>query len=78
MAGQSPDAIKALEEILGLLRITKDKVSNRSTELATLETEEISAAPVPAVYNENVQTTTPKSMVPDPGWFDGDRTKFED
>jgi len=27
------------------------------------------------VYNKNVPT---KNMVPDPGWFDGDRTKFED
>jgi len=35
-------------------------------------------APAPAEYNKNVLTTIPKSMVPDPGWFDRDRTKFED
>ena len=53
------------------LRITKDNISNRSTELVTPETEEMSTAPAPAGYNENVSTTTPKSMVPDLGWFDG-------
>jgi len=78
MAGQSQDAIEALEEILGLLRITKDNISNRSIKPATLETKEILTAPIPVVYNENVQTTTSKSMVPDLGWFDGNRTKFED
>ena len=75
MAGQSVDAIEVLEEILGSLRITEDNVSNRSTKLATPETDKMSTAPVPAVYNESVPT---KTMVPDPGWFDGNRTKFED
>jgi len=63
---------------LGSLRITEDNVSNRSTEPAISETEEMSTAPVPAGYNENVSTTTPKSMAPDQGWFDGDKMKFED
>ena len=35
----------------------------------------MSIAPAPAVYNESIPT---KTMVPDPEWFDGDRTKFED
>ena len=35
----------------------------------------MSIAPVPAAYDENIPT---KNMVPDPGWFDGDRTKFKD
>ena len=35
-------------------------------------------APGAAVASENVQAGLPKNMVPDPGWFDGDRTKFED
>jgi len=52
---------------LGLLRITKDNISNRSTEPAIPETEEMSTAPTPAGYNKNVSTTTPKSMVLDPG-----------
>ena len=33
---------------------------------------------IPALINKNVQTTTLKSMVLDPGWFDGDQTKFKD
>ena len=32
-------------------------------------------APVPAEYNKNIPM---KNMVPDPGWFDGDKTKFKD
>jgi len=75
MAGQSLDAIEALEEILGSLRITEDNMSNQSTEPVTPETEEMSTAPVTTVHNENIPT---KSIVPDPGWFDGNRTKFED
>ena len=78
MAEQSPNTIEALEEILGLLRITEDNISNRSIEPAIPETEKMSTAPVLAVYNKNVQITTPKSMVSDLGQFDGDRTKFED
>jgi len=74
-AGQSVDAIEVLEEILGSLRITEDNVLNRSTELATPETDRMLTVPAPAVYNESVPT---KTMVSDLGYFDGDRTKFED
>jgi len=38
----------------------------------------MSAAPVPVISNENVQAEMPKNVVLDPGWFDGDQTKFED
>jgi len=31
-----------------------------------------------AAANENVQAGLPKNMVLDPGWFNGDRSKFED
>ena len=31
-----------------------------------------------AAVSENIQTELPKNMVPDLGWFDGDRSKFED
>jgi len=43
-------------------------------------TEEMSVVPAPAAVanSENVQAGLPKNMVPDPGWFDGDQTKFED
>ena len=35
-------------------------------------------APPPTPTMNNGQATMPKSMVPDPGQFDGDRTKFKD
>ena len=38
----------------------------------------MSTAPAPAEYNKNISITIPKSMVLDPRWFDGNRTKFED
>ena len=33
---------------------------------------------VAVTSQENVQAGLPRNMVPDPGWFDSDRTKFED
>ena len=41
---------------------------------------EMSVAPatMAAAVSKNVQTGLPKNMVPDPGWFDGDQSKFED
>ena len=38
----------------------------------------VAPATAAAVASENMQAGLPKSMVPDPGWFDGDRSKFED
>ena len=40
----------------------------------------MSAAPIPApaMTNDNGQAIMPKNIVPDLGWFDGNRTKFED
>ena len=39
----------------------------------------MSTTPAPTVtVNKNGQTGMPKNMVPDPGWFDGDQTKFKD
>jgi len=35
-------------------------------------------APGAVVASKNVQAGLPKNIVPDPGWFDGDQTKFED
>jgi len=35
-------------------------------------------APAPVEISENIQAGIPKNMVPDPGWFDGNQTKFED
>ena len=38
----------------------------------------MSVAPAAAITSKNVQAGMLKSMVLDPGWFDGDRSKFED
>ena len=35
-------------------------------------------APGATITSENIQAGLPKSMVLDPGWFDGDQSKFED
>jgi len=35
-------------------------------------------ATIAGTSQENRQAGLPKNMVPDPGWFDGDWTKFED
>jgi len=39
---------------------------------------EMSSAPAAVGISENVQAEIPKNIIPDPGWFDGDQTKFED
>jgi len=57
------------------LQITEEASSNykqTDTEMS------VALAPAPAAISENIQAGTPKNMVPDPGWFDGDRMKFED
>ena len=58
------------------MRITKEYAldKNRTTEPETLE-ENILTVPV---LVEIVQAVILKSIVPDPGWFDGDQTKFKD
>jgi len=40
--------------------------------------EEMSVALVLATTNNNKQAVMPKNMVPDPEWFNRNRTKFED
>jgi len=57
-----------------MTRITKEDTSNRTTE--TEITDEMLTVLALVVYNEQVVMS--KSMVLDPGWFDGDRMKFED
>ena len=42
---------------------------------------EMLTAPAPATVvaiSKNIQIGMPKNMVPDPGWFDSDQTKFKD
>ena len=40
----------------------------------------MSSAPAPAAVgvSKNVQAGMSKNIIPDPGWFNGDQTKFED
>jgi len=38
----------------------------------------MSIALVLVTINMNKQAVMPKNIVPDPGWFDRDRIKFED
>ena len=38
----------------------------------------VAQATMAAAVSKNVQAGLPKNMVPDPGWFDGDWSKFED
>ena len=38
----------------------------------------MSIALAPVAFNKNIQTAIPKSMVPDPEWFDSDQIKFKD
>ena len=54
-------------ERLGSLQITEE-ASNKYEQTDT----EILETPAQAMSNENVQTVTPKSMVSDLRWFDGD------
>jgi len=51
-----------------------------SDEYEQTTTKDMSVAPAPAAatVSENVQAGLLKNMLPDPGWFDGDRLKFED
>jgi len=38
----------------------------------------MSVAPVPVTTNTNKQAVMSKNMVPDPGWFNENKTKSED
>jgi len=49
-----------------------DKYEQTDTEML------VAPATMAAAVSENVQAGLPKNMVPDPGWFNGDWSKFED
>ena len=63
-------------ERLGSLQINEEASMEEYEQTDT----EMSVAPAitAAAANENVQAGLPKNMVLDPGWFDGDQSKFED
>ena len=63
--------IEALSEQLGSLQIIEE-ASERTTEY----TDKMLTVLVPAQEN-NKQAKLSKNMVPDPGWFDRNRIKFE-
>ena len=76
MSFRRTNDIKALSEWLESLQIT-EKASNKDKRTDTEMSTALAPALAPAV-NKNGQVGMPKNMVPDPGWFDGNQTKFED
>ena len=70
------DDVEALSERLGSLQINEEASTEEYEQMDT----EMSGTPAPGATtaSENVQAGLPKSMVLDPGWFDGDQSKFED
>ena len=77
MSSRRTNDIEALSERLGSLQINKEASTG---EYKQTDTEMSVAQPVTAAaaVSENVQAGLPKSMVLDPGWFNGDWSKFED
>jgi len=69
--------IEALSERLGSLQINKEASTSEYKQTDT-EMSVAQQATAAVAVSENVQTGLPKNMVPDPGWFDGDWSKFED
>ena len=69
--------IEALSERLGSLQINEEASSSKYEQTDT-EMSIAQQATAAVAVSENVQAGLPKNMVPDPGWFDGDWSKFED
>ena len=76
MSSRRTNEIEVLLEQLGSLQINKEASTDEYEPTDT----EMSVAPAPtaAAVSENIQAGLPKNMVLDPGWFDGDQSKFED
>ena len=72
---QGTTDIEVLEEILGLLRITDEYVSDKNITIELTILEDMSIVSVSVVLEQAVM---PKSMVLDLRWFDGDQIKFKD
>jgi len=75
MSSRRTNNIEALLEQLGSLQINKEASTNKYEQTDT----EMSVVPATTAVtvSENVQAGLPKNMVPDPGWFNGDQSKFE-
>jgi len=64
---------------VGMTRILADNEEASTSEYKQTDTKmSVAQATTAAAVSENVQAGLPKNMIPDPGWFDGDRSKFED
>ena len=65
-----------MSERLGSLQINEEASTEEYEQMDT----EISTAlaTTAAAVSKNIQAGLPKNMVLDPGWFDGDQSKFED
>ena len=77
MSSRRTNNIEALSERLGSLQINEEA---STSEYEQTDTEMLVAQPATtaAAVSKNIQAGLPKNMVPDPGWFDGDQSKFED
>jgi len=69
--------IEALSERLGSLQINEEASSSKYKQTDT-EMSIAQQATAAVAVSENIQAGLSKNMVPDPGWFDGDWSKFED
>jgi len=58
------------------LQITEEASSKYKQ--TTTEEMSVALAPVAVANSKNIQVGMPKNMIPDLGWFNRDRTKFED
>ena len=78
MSSRQTDNIEALSEWLGSLQIEalEESTSNEWTDIEMSVT--LAPAPMEVIGQENNQAGLLKNIVPDPGWFDSNRTKFED
>ena len=73
MSSKRMDVIEALSERLGFLQTT-----NKASKKYRQSDIEMLTALVLAPMTNNKQATMLKNIVPDSGWFDVDRIKFED
>ena len=76
MSSRRTNNIEALSERLESLQINEEA---STSEYEQTNTEiSVAQATTAAAVSENIQAGLPKNIVPDPGWFDGDWSKFED
>ena len=76
MSSRRTNNIEALLERLESLQINEE-ASTDKYEQTDIEMS-IAPATTAAAVSENIQAGLPKNIVPDPEWFDGDQSKFED